>query len=124
MHDPKPLLLRAADAPEFYTQERCYIRELSNNDADPDLSIAQARVEPGLTTRWHCLHDTTERYVILSGEGEAEIGDQPPTRVGPGDVVLIPPDCRQRIRNTGSADLVFLAICSPPFTPGVYRNLA
>jgi mannose-6-phosphate isomerase-like protein (cupin superfamily) len=28
---------------------------------------------------------------------------------------MIPPDTRQRIRNTGVGDLIFLAICSPRF---------
>ena len=36
---------------EIYTQEGCYIRELSNSTSDPELSIAQARVKPGVTTR-------------------------------------------------------------------------
>jgi len=47
---------------EFYTAEGCYINELSNSDADPEASIARARVRPGVTTRWHCLAGTTERY--------------------------------------------------------------
>ena len=38
---------------EYYTEERCYISELSNTPADPDASIARARVLPGVTTRWH-----------------------------------------------------------------------
>ena len=54
---------------EFYTPEGCYINELSNIDADPDASIARARVRPGVTTRWHRLVGTTERYVLLSGAG-------------------------------------------------------
>jgi hypothetical protein len=47
---------------EFYTSERCYIIELSNTPDDPDVSIARARLEPGVTTRWHRLTDTAERY--------------------------------------------------------------
>jgi len=38
---------------EFYTSERCHIVELSNTRDDPYVSIARARVEPGVTTRWH-----------------------------------------------------------------------
>lgn len=41
-------------------------------------------------------------------------------RVEPGEVVIIPPMCRQRITNTGPEDLVFLAICTPPFLPDNY----
>ncbi|MFL2546616.1 MAG: hypothetical protein ACJ0SL_04545 [Candidatus Rariloculaceae bacterium] len=54
---------------EFYTPERCHILELSNSEADEGLSIAQARVEPGVTTALHRLNDTVERYYILSGQG-------------------------------------------------------
>ncbi len=46
--------------------------------------------------------------------------DLPAYAVAAGDVVVIPPEARQRIRNTGSIDLVFLAICSPPFSAEDY----
>lgn len=108
---------------EVYFEEGCWITELSNTEADPDVSIARARVEPGKTTRWHRLAATVERYLVLEGNGRVEIGDLPAADVGPGDTVLIPPDCRQRITNTGRDDLVFLAICSPRFTKRVYEDL-
>lgn len=108
---------------EFYTEEKCYIVELSNSADDPDLSIARARVEPGVTTRWHRLSNTGERYYILSGEGRVEIGDLPPQNVGPGDITIIPPQCRQRITNTGSEDLIFLALCTPRFSDDVYEDV-
>ncbi len=108
---------------EFYTEERCFITELSNIEDDPEVSIARARVEPGITTRWHRLKGTAERYVILEGSGMMEVGDVPAQPVGPGDVVLIPPMVRQRITNTGNGQLVFLAICSPRFRPEVYEDL-
>ena len=108
---------------EFYTPEGCFINELSNIDADPEASIAQARVEPGKTTRWHRIKERTERYVILSGEGMVEVGNLPPQRVGPGDVVLIPPNCRQRIINVGGTDLFFLAVCTPRFRPESYEDI-
>ena len=110
-------------ASEVYTPEGCFVNELSNIDADPEASIAQARVEVGKTTRWHRLTGTTERYVILSGEGMMEVGNLPPQRIGPGDVVLIPPDCRQRISNAGSTDLLFLAVCTPRFRPEAYEDI-
>ncbi|HTQ99861.1 MAG TPA: cupin domain-containing protein [Candidatus Acidoferrum sp.] len=115
------VLHRNASA-EYYTDERCHIIELSNSAGDPAVSIAEARVEPGVTTRWHVLAGTVERYVIQSGQGVVEVGDMAPTRIGPGAVVLIPPGCRQRISNTGSGDLVFLAICSPRFEQRNYRD--
>ncbi len=108
---------------EFFTAEQCHIIELANVADDPDVSIARARVEPGVTTRRHRLADTAERYVILEGRGRVEIGDLPPREVGPGDVVRIPQDCPQRIASIGAADLVFLAVCSPRFRPECYQDL-
>ena len=108
---------------EFYTAEKCYITELSNTTDDPDVSIARARVKPGVTTRWHRLHDTIERYYIVSGHGVVEIAELAPQEVYTGDMIYIPSLCRQRISNTGDEDLVFLAICTPRFTTEAYEDI-
>jgi len=108
---------------EFYTLEKCYITELSNTPDDPDVSIAQAKVKPGVTTRWHRLMGTVERYYILHGKGSVEIGKLSPKEVKPGDIVLIPQMCRQRITNIGSEDLIFLVICTPRFSSDVYKDI-
>ena len=108
---------------EFYTTERCYINELSNCAADPEISIARARVQPGVATRWHRLNGITERYVILEGSACVEIGSLAPQQVGPGDVVLIPPECRQHITNNGEQDLTFLALCTPRFHQEAYEDI-
>lgn len=107
----------------FFAAEGCYISELSNTTDDPAVSIAQARVEPGITTAWHQLKNTIERYVILSGTGLAEIGDAAPRSVNAGDVVHIAAMQRQRITNVGNDDLIFLAICTPRFLPENYQEL-
>ena len=119
----KAAIHRFEPAAEYDTPERCYINELSNTAADPEMSIARARVAPGVTTRWHRLRDIGERYVITEGTGLMEVGDLPATQVGVGDVVAIPPGCAQRITNTGPADLVFLAICTPRFLPAAYEDI-
>lgn len=108
---------------EFYTSEKCYITELSNTPDDPEVSIARARLEPGVSTRWHRLRGTAERYYILSGRGQVEVGNLLPQEVNIGDIALIPPMCRQRITNTGSEDLIFLAICTPRFSNDVYEDI-
>lgn len=108
---------------EFYFEEGCYITELANSSDDPELSVARARVLPGVTTRWHRLRGTTERYVMLEGRGRVEVGEEPAREVGPGEVVRIPPMCRQRITNIGKGDLVFLAICTPRFRRENYEDV-
>ena len=119
----KPEIRQPNPTAEFPTAEKCHILEISNISGDPDCSIARARVEPGVTTRWHRLAGTAERYVILEGRGRVEISNLPPHDVGPGDAVLIPPGTRQRIANLGNSNLVFLAICTPRFRPEAYEDL-
>lgn len=108
---------------EFWTGERCAILESSNTAEDPEVSIARARVAPGVTTAWHKLEGVVERYLMVSGRGRVEAGDLPAEEVGPGDVVRIPAGVRQRITNAGEGDLVFYAICSPRFVPECYVDL-
>ncbi len=100
---------------EYFFEEGCFILELLNDPAEPDLSIARARVPAGTTTHWHRLQETRERYLILQGKGRVEVGDDAPRNVTVGDIVNIPPMTRQRISNTDTEDLIFLAICSPRF---------
>lgn len=124
MADAVKACIKACEtAQEYYFVEGCFITELSNSADDPHVSIARARLESGKTTRWHYLRDTSERYVILQGKGLVEVGDLPAQSVVTGDVVIIPPQVRQRISNTGTEDLVFLAICAPRFTPAVYVDI-
>lgn len=124
IHAPSAPSIKHLDSTaEFFIDEGCFVIENTTTDEDPLLSIARCRVTPGNTTRWHRLHNVTERYVVHTGEGLVEVGDLPPTRVKPGDTVVIPPGCRQRIRNTGATDLVFLALCTPRFTPACYEDI-
>ena len=110
-----PKITKAVDTAEFYTEERCFIRELSNSPQDKELSVALARVEKGVTTEWHALKGTVERYLIVKGEAIVELEGLMPSSICSGDMVEIPVGCRQRITNTGDSDLIFYAICTPRF---------
>lgn len=107
---------------EYYFEEGCYILELSNTPDDPACSVARARVEPGQATRWHRLRGITERYVILEGEGLAELDRAEARKLGPGDVIVIQPGQEQRITNLAAVDLVFLAVCTPRFVTEAYED--
>ena len=120
----KPAVRRVKSEEEYYFKEGCHILELSNVPEDPAVSIARARVAPGVTTRLHRLNGITERYVILAGSGRVEVNGQTGQPVGPGDVVVIPDGNSQRIANTGRADLVFLAVCTPRFVIDAYEQMA
>ena len=119
----KPNICRVDESKEYFFKEGCFILELSNKADDPGLSIVRARVEPGVRTRLHRLDGVAERYVILKGKGRVEIGDRPLEEVAHGDVVIIPPECPQRIANIGKEDLVFLAICTPRFAMEAYSDI-
>jgi mannose-6-phosphate isomerase-like protein (cupin superfamily) len=119
----RPCVLHGSAQAERLTDERCWIRELANHDGDAAASIARARVAPGVTTRWHRLHGIVERYVITAGRGRVEVEGLPPQIVGVDDIVLIPAGQRQRIRNDGADDLVFLAICTPRFRWDAYEDV-
>jgi mannose-6-phosphate isomerase-like protein (cupin superfamily) len=118
----QPKILTYAPQREYFFREGCFINELCNSDSDPALSIARVRLRPGDQTRWHHLEGTVERYVIIQGVGEVEIDDLVQGSVSAGDVVLIPAGCRQRIRNSGSEELIFLALCTPRFVEASYRD--
>jgi hypothetical protein len=52
---------------EFFTEEGCFITELHNTEDDPAVSVARARVEPGVRTALHAVV-VEERY--LGGRGD------------------------------------------------------
>ena len=111
----------AAASDEYWFKEGCFIKEQLNDPDHPQLSIAQARVPTEGVTAWHCLKQTEERYVILEGVGLAEIGKET-FEVSVGDVVVSPAGVAQRIKNIGSNDLRFLAICQPRFLVEKYER--
>ena len=115
-------LLPATDNAEFFTDERCYIQELLNTEQSPDVSVAIARVEPGVTTQLHCLTGVSETYILSQGTGVVEVNHER-CPVATGDKIFIPADVPQRITNTGRTDLLFYCVCTPRFEPTCYVNL-
>jgi mannose-6-phosphate isomerase-like protein (cupin superfamily) len=115
-------LVCGGDGAEFLTRERVYITERLNDPAIPRVSLADTRVEPGVTTELHRL-SVDEWYVIQRGTGLMEVGGGEPFDVGSGDTVIIPAGVAQRITNTGEGDLRFQCVCMPRFTPGSYEAL-
>ena len=115
-------LYSSKESDEYFFIEGCHILELFNTEADSSISIARARVEPGVETRLHRLESIDERYLIQSGQGLATIGDQPSFTVKKNDVVTIKANTPQKIKNVGNDDLIFLAICTPRFTAEAYHD--
>jgi mannose-6-phosphate isomerase-like protein (cupin superfamily) len=112
----------ASDRGEFWTDERCFITELHNDDASPEASLAIARVEPGVTTQLHRLDGICERYVVREGEGIVEV-DGERRLLRKGDQAVIPAGAAQRIENTSRNQLIFYCLCTPRFLPASYVSL-
>jgi mannose-6-phosphate isomerase-like protein (cupin superfamily) len=79
-------------------------------------SVAQVVLPPGKASLKHYHPLAEESYTILSGTARIEIDGERAT-LGPGDSVAIRPPQMHQIFNDGGADLVFLAVCVPAWTP-------
>lgn len=119
----KARIFRPDESSEMLTEERCHILEIINAKEFAAMSLARARVEPGIMTALHVLRDTDEIYYVIQGEGRMEIDGMDEGRVRPGDAIVIQKGQSQRIMNTGDGDLIFLCLCSPRFTPDAYVDL-
>ncbi|MCK4307325.1 cupin domain-containing protein [candidate division WOR-3 bacterium] len=103
---------------EIVAGDNTTLRELLNplkEDIVTRYSLAHAKVKSGETTYAHRLR-SSEVYYILEGEGEMYI-DTEKEKVFTGQVIYIPPNSVQRIKNTGANDLVFLCIVDPAWKP-------
>ena len=108
---------KTSDCEAFVANDGCKIRELlhpKNDAVDLPYSLALATVEIGKQSYQHKL-EQTEVYHILQGHGrmfvESEVCD-----VVAGDVIVIPEQALQWIKNIGNEPLVFAALVSPPWT--------
>ena len=110
-------IVKVKSLKENLTPERCFIAE---NFSSSEVSVARARVKPGVTTVAHHLRGVDEIYLVTSGEGKVTVGNLQPAEVEAGDVIVIPAGTSQKITNTGSTDLIFYCICTPRFTEDCY----
>ncbi len=112
------ILRRLNECEEIIAGDETRLREILNPRKDTtlkmDYSIAHAIVRPGQTTLPHMLKESSEVYYILQGRGIMTIEGES-ENVSAGDTVYIPPSSKQFIRNTGSDDLVFICMVSPPW---------
>ena len=115
-------LIPAGTREEQWTSERCFIREIVNDPATPEASLAECRVLPGVKTELHRLA-VAEWYLIRAGRGLMQVGDSEAFEVRAGDVVTIPAGGAQCIENVSPDDLVFWCWCLPRFTPDCYEAL-
>lgn len=70
---------------------------------------AKVTLEPGCSIGYHEHHNESETYYILSGKGEYSDNGAALT-VAAGDVTFTPDGKGHGIENTGTEDLVFMAL--------------
>lgn len=119
---PPEWYIPAGGVGEFRTDERCYITELLNSERSPGVSLAIARIEPGVRTQLHSLSGIEEIYIVRSGRGVIEI-DGIEQALAAGDQAIVPAAAAQRVTNTGSDDLCCYCLCRPRFRPDCYVDL-
>ncbi len=106
----------------FIAGDKTIIKELLHpkNDADvsdSNYSLAYAEVLIGEASLPHILHQSSELYYILQGEGLLFI-DEESVLLEKNDFALVPKGANQWIKNTGNQALQFLVIVSPPWNEG------
>lgn len=70
---------------------------------------AEVTIEPECSLGYHEHHGESETYYILQGEGEYDDnGTKRPVKAG--DVTFTPDNHGHGLKNTGSEDLVFMAL--------------
>ncbi|MBM3498173.1 MAG: cupin domain-containing protein [Armatimonadetes bacterium] len=81
----------------------------------PNLSVAEAVVEPGQSTRRHLHRRSDEVYYILEGKGTVTLGAKG-YEVEPGSCLLLPAGSVHSVRCDGPEALRILCLCAPPYT--------
>lgn len=78
-----------------------------------NMAVAWVEVPPGAEQRRHSQAECEQVYVIASGTGSMWVAGDEET-VGAGDLIFIPPGSEHGVKNSGSEDLVYVTMMSPP----------
>jgi len=106
------------DIPEFLAGDHTHLKEVlhpTNDHLALNFSLAHAYIKVGESSLPHRLAHS-ETYYILAGFGKIIIDGKMQT-IEKGDMVYVPENAEQYVKNDGEIDLVFLCIVSPPWSP-------
>ena len=106
------------DIPEFLAGDHTHLKEVlhpSNDQLALTFSLAHAYLSVGENSLPHQLSHS-ETYYILAGLGEIYIDGKMQT-IEKGDIIYVPENAEQYVKNKGEVDLAFLCIVSPPWSP-------
>ena len=104
-------------AAPYETLDGSLVRELVRPErgGSRNVSVAEAVIQPGQSTRSHAHSLSDEIYFVLSGEGVVMLGAKSCT-VEPGSCLLLPAGQAHSARCGGPQALRILCICAPPYT--------
>lgn len=106
------------DIPEILAGDHTYLKEVLHPSNDPlslNFSLAHAYLKVGENSLPHQLSHS-ETYYILEGFGEIYVDGKMQT-IEKGDIVYVPENAEQFVKNKGAVNLIFLCIVSPPWSP-------
>lgn len=106
------------DIPKILAGDLTHLREVlhpKNDEVSINFSLAHASLKVGENSLPHTLSHS-ETYYILSGSGEISLGNQL-YQIEKGDMIYVPENVEQFVKNTGAIELFFLCIVSPPWSP-------
>ncbi len=106
------------DIPEFLAGDHTHLKEVlhpSNDSLALNFSLAHAYLKVGEQSLPHRLKHS-ETYYILAGNGEIHLDGKMQT-IEKGDIIYVPENVEQYVKNKGKINLTFLCIVSPPWTP-------
>lgn len=103
--DPEQRVYRITDFLETYETVRPHA--MYNGER---FSCVTFQMKPGQVHEAHQHADVSQMWVILSGEGEAILGEERRERVGPGTVIVHHPTQPHGIVALGPDDLVYINI--------------
>ena len=83
-----------------------------NEDLKIDFSVAHAILKVGESSLKHQLNSSVEIYYILDGKGIISINNEK-EEVNAGQLIYIPANSKQYLKNNGNTELKFLCIVYP-----------
>lgn len=103
----------------YTTRDGSLIRELMHPDHHPcqNLSLAEAIIEPGSSTKTHVHDKAEELYHVIAGTGIMTL-DSERFPIFEGDTICIRPGSSHGVENTGNGPLKILCSCAPAYSHG------
>jgi len=109
-------IARRAALPAYVTLDGSEIREwVAPGTPGRRQSLAEATVPAGGATLAHFHRESEEIYLVTSGSGRMQLGDEE-RPISAGDCVVIPPGTIHQLHADPDAPLVVVCSCVPPYS--------